>query len=223
MRRITGGAGYRKGLSVRPSGARGARAPAPVHDLGLLDGASGAAPEERIQSTRPEGGGPEHAFTEAQARRAAVSFLALTIRSAYEVREYLLRRGSLSSTADSVLDWLQQLGYVDDARFIREWVFKRRRNLVGRDRLRHEILGKGIPGEIVTRELEDAFPFEAEVEDARRLVGRLSRRNWHPDRVLERLWAALARRGFSRKAMELAVAEISCSAGDPRVMPEDPV
>ncbi len=133
----------------------------------------------------------------ARIRERAVRLLAVRPRSRSELRQRLCRYGPPELVLQVVED-LQRRGLVDDLRFSVEWVRTRRavRGL-GSERLRHELLRKGVSRETVEQALregggdEEALAVALARDRLRRCVG-LPR-----DVAFRRLAGYLARRGFS--------------------------
>jgi regulatory protein len=149
----------------------------------------------------------------ARMRERALRLLAVRPRASSELRERLCRYGPPELVAQ-VVEELQRRGLVDDLRFAVEWVRERRaaRGL-GAQRLRYELLRKGVDRETVEHALREGGDDEEAVAVAlardrlgrspglpqevafRRLAGYLARRGFSPAVVSRALWAV----GLQRK------------------------
>ncbi len=89
----------------------------------------------------------------AKVRNSAVGSLARREHSYYELREKLLHKFNDAKCVDAALEWVSELGYLDDARFagmfVRSSVSKGR----GPERITRELQQKGVAAHIV----EDAL------------------------------------------------------------------
>jgi len=135
-----------------------------------------------------------------KARDYALLLLSFRERTRHEMEERLLRKKFPAPTAAMVVADLERVGLLDDERFARLYVQERVRlqpraaRLIGR-----ELLKKGVSREIIDQaigsEIGAGREEEMAVELARRASARL--RGIEPEAAKRRLWAFLARRGFS--------------------------
>ena len=128
----------------------------------------------------------------------ALHFLSFRSRSIQEMRDYLTRKGCSQELAAVVLSRLEGEGYLNDARFSREWVENRSAfRPRGVSLLKAELRHKGIPNETIESALAQADLQESELalKAARRVAGRYAALPQETFRL--RLGAFLQRRGFS--------------------------
>lgn len=138
---------------------------------------------------------------EKAARVAAFDLLARKAWSARELTHRLTRRGAPAALAHSVVGDLEARGYVNDTAFAEWWASTRARaRKIGSLRLRHELLGRGIPAALAAAAVEAAFEdggeLEHALEAARRRLPALLRSA--PERAPARLRDFLLRRGYPR-------------------------
>lgn len=131
---------------------------------------------------------------EKKAKSLVLRMLMLRQRSRHELEQYLERKGFLRESTCSVLDTLEEYGYINDTEFTRWWVNKRlgKRGLRG---LRQELRMKGIcTGTIdeIFNELECDAEYNCAVRLAEKEIGRRDR----ADNYL-RLLRLLNRRGYT--------------------------
>jgi len=132
------------------------------------------------------------------AHTRALHFLSFRSHSAQEMRDYLTRKDCSPQLISSVLVRLEEEGYLNDARFSREWVENRSAfRPRGVSLLKAELRRKGIPNETIESTLAQADLQESELalKAARRVVGRYAALPQETFRL--RLGAYLQRRGFS--------------------------
>jgi regulatory protein len=125
-------------------------------------------------------------------------FLSFRSRSAQEMRDYLTRKGCSPELTSAVLRRLEEEGYLDDARFCREWLENRsafRPRSVSL--IKAELRQKGLTDEVIESTLAQANLQESELalNAARRAVGRYE--SLPEETFLLRLGAFLQRRGFA--------------------------
>mgnify|MGYP006292988203 CR=1 FL=1 len=138
-------------------------------------------------------------------------------RSRREVREKLERKKFTAPVIGEVLDKLEDLGLIDDEKFARLWIrsrirFKPRSSwLIGR-----ELREKGIKEEMIGPILEEEYPAEEEREAVRSLAARRIRyyRRDNRETARRKLYAYLARRGFSGDMISKAVGEVLAAEND---------
>jgi regulatory protein len=159
-------------------------------------------------SRRARGGSREPPGRD-QAFEIAARFLAARPRTRWEVERRLLRTRADEATIGATLDHLTELGYLDDAAFVRWWAEQRDRHAPrGRRLLEAELRGKGVPREVIEafretyaspeRTPDDALLPASDDERARvALEGHLRGRTLPEDpKALQRLGMFLVRRGF---------------------------
>lgn len=158
-------------------------------------------------------------------RQAALDLLAHRPRSVAELRRRLLRKGFPDRAVDACLADLHERGWLDDdafaATFVRERIRRRPR---GRRGLLAELRSRGVGAERAARVVEETLAEEdvSELELARAAARAWSRRAGRVEpaadpaakreawlRQRRRLYAYLARRGFSADVIGAVVAEVT--------------
>ena len=128
----------------------------------------------------------------------ALHFLSFRSRSIQETRDYLTRKGCSPELTSAVLRRLEEEGYLDDARFCREWLENRSAfRPRGVSLIKAELRQKGVSNEVIETSLAQADLQESELalKAAQRVVGRYAALPQETFRL--RLGAFLQRRGFS--------------------------
>jgi regulatory protein len=137
---------------------------------------------------------------EEQARALCLRLLTARARTRAELAGQLAKRGYPDDVSAWVLDRLTGVGLVDDAGFAEQWVHSRQANAgKGKRALAAELHTKGVDKDVITSVLGGINP-AAERGRAEQLVRKkLRRENLSDDvRVIRRLVAMLARRGFDQ-------------------------
>lgn len=121
-----------------------------------------------------------------------------------ELQTKLLRRGFEDDEVAATLDRLHGEGLVDDVQSARQWIGEKlRRGEVGRRRLTHDLMRRGVDHDVCQQLLSELLP-EDDGEATHDAAQRWLRRQ-PPGRDPQLLSAALARhlerRGFSRRAI----------------------
>jgi regulatory protein len=130
----------------------------------------------------------------ASAKDRAVRIVSTTSISEKALKTRLIQRGERPEDAAQAVDWLRDLGALDDQAMAKRVVARCLGKGYGEARIRQELYAKGIPREFWAEALEN-LPDQSDSIDrfvAQRLRGR------DPDqKELQRLTAALQRRGHS--------------------------
>ena len=165
---------------------------------------------------------------ERQLREEALRLLGARDRTRRELERRLLQRGADPQAVERVLDWLADLGYLDDRRFAEHWV-RSRRNRWGPRKLELELREKGVDPEIVRAQIEAVSADWQDLRVAAALVRRRLERSQQAltlaasardeERQRRRLVDYLLRRGFCYETAEKAVREVfsgeGCGVTDP--------
>jgi len=126
-------------------------------------------------------------------------------RSENEIIQRLKKKGFSEDTGREVGIYLKDRGFIDDTRFaesLKKTAVEQKH--LGRSGVLHYMLMRGIPREIIERVAGDDDDYQ---EAARAFVdkkmGKL--RGLEPREIKRRLWAALARKGFSAAVIARAL------------------
>ena len=148
----------------------------------------------------------------AKAREKALALLAVRARSRRELTDRLGRSGHEADAVETVVADLEAAGLIDDAAFARAWADDRvRLRPSGRRKLESELVGKGIPRDVIARVLDETFEEHAELELAARAASKRTRRfgGAVPEKERARLHAFLVRRGFSHEVAGVVVGDLT--------------
>ena len=137
----------------------------------------------------------------------AVAFLAQRARASGEIRQKLRRKLYMEDTIEMVLYKLEKERFVDDEAFARDWAASRARSQLGRSRIMQELRMKGISqetAEAALDEVDEDESDEAAAALARKLLKRYSSEA-DERKAMQKLLAAMARRGYGYEASKRAV------------------
>lgn len=142
-------------------------------------------------------------------------------RTRAELAGQLSKRGYPDDISSRVLDRLTDAGLVDDADFAEHWVRSRRLNAgKGKRALAAELRNKGVHGDVITATLA-GIDAGAERERAEQLVRDKLRREKLTDddtKIARRLVGMLARRGYHPSlALDVVTIELATERGRRRV------
>jgi regulatory protein len=146
-------------------------------------------------------------------------FLSFRIRSNEEVRTYLERKGYAAEVVEAVLAQLEEDGFLNDARFSREWVENRTTfRPRSQSMLGWELKQKGVSPEAIETALAEADLDDANLalEAAQRALGRYADLPW--EAFARKLGAYLQRRGFSAQVTWATVRQLWNTMHDSKTM-----
>lgn len=150
-----------------------------------------------------------------RARQYGYLLLRYRPRSVKEFYQRLIKKGFADETANKVIEEFKRRGLLDDKKFAEVWVSERiSLKPAGKSLIKRELKIKGINSELIDRALEGAKPFYDEQKIAKelaekrfRILGKLEKQ-----KKKRRVYAYLARRGFSSDAIWKAINEIFTNA-----------
>ncbi|GAB3713654.1 regulatory protein RecX [Mariniluteicoccus flavus] len=144
------------------------------------------------------------------ARQIVLRQLTMQARTRHELAETLRRKGVPGEAAERVLDRMDEVGLVDDARFAASWVESRQqRRHLSRRALRQELGRKGVDRDVIDEAMAEVGS-DDEREAALALAEKKLRSMGGLDPVVQRrrLAGALARKGFGPSTTSSVLAEV---------------
>lgn len=128
------------------------------------------------------------------AEAVALRYLNRAEHSRVQLARKLRKKGFSAAEYKPPLDYLTQIGALDDRRFAAAWLELRvLSRYEGRERLFAELLSRGVSQEIARGVLRDHFQHTCEQEVCEKAVKQYARRG----KTRRQMFAALIRRGFS--------------------------
>ncbi|KYH35581.1 regulatory protein RecX [Clostridium tepidiprofundi DSM 19306] len=133
-----------------------------------------------------------------KAKNRALRILEKCIKTEKEVKERLIKLGYSDDTAERVLKFLKEYDFINDKKyakmFIKEKILKE-----GRNKIRFELLKKGVPEEIIQNEI-DLIECEEEKNSAFELAEKrykvLKKLETNDSKIYKKLFNYLVRRGY---------------------------
>lgn len=150
----------------------------------------------------------------AQARERALRLLAVRARSRREVEERLRRSGFSEEAVREAVASLEARGYLDDRTFARELASSRLRGRpVGRMRILHDLIRRGIEPREAEEALEAALEGEAAESELERAIRAARSRLRHvptdwDEKSVARMVRFLRGRGFTGETIRKALARL---------------
>lgn len=143
----------------------------------------------------------------AAARSAAVSFLAMKLRTAYEVSQKLSDMGYGEATIEKVIDNLKEINYIDDYNYACKYISEKSKLKPKSVKLLSmELKQKGITDDIINNTFENFELDEGEVA-LELLRKRFSKYTVLDEKMIQKMKTFLAGRGFSYSQISKAVTE----------------
>lgn len=137
----------------------------------------------------------------------ATGYLARFDRTEAQVAAFLTGKGATATQAKRAIERLKRLNYLDDASYARRWIEKRlTRRPMGKERLKAELLTKGLPERVVEEAVRVAWRWVSEEELALRVLN--SREGHGTERDLRRATRLLRERGFDEDTIESVVGRV---------------
>jgi regulatory protein len=145
-----------------------------------------------------------------RARNAVNRLLKIRMRSELEIRGKLLQKGFSERVVDEVVQFFTKAKLINDRQFARMWINSRLIRPFGLSRIRFELHSKGIDKDIIESELSEiasGFDEDSVVCDlAKRRAAKF--KNIKKDKLKQRVYGYLLRRGFSPSAVIKAIKKI---------------
>lgn len=140
--------------------------------------------------------------TEAELYNYAVGALGRITRTVMQLRRLLQRRVTPGESGvamiEAVLSRLQAQQYLSDTRYAASYSALRKENQrLGKRRVAQDLMQKGVPAEVISRELELTYSDTDEETQARAFLARKRTRKPTDQRETARVFRMLARAGFS--------------------------
>lgn len=138
--------------------------------------------------------------------------LKIRFRSEKEVRDKSRKKGFGEPTVDEAVGYFKAIDLINDRQFARKWIASRlsRTKPFGIHRIRFELKEKGIAPELINEEIAQVIPDYSETEIIAHLAQRqaVKHRNIPREKVKQRVYGYLLRRGFNPAAVMKAIKAI---------------
>jgi regulatory protein len=148
------------------------------------------------------------------AMNRALNILGYRARAKGELRERLLRAGYAGETVNGVIEYLLELGYLDDEEFARELVRWGVRKQYGSRRVFADLRRAGVDEGIAREAVEEEFAGRSEYETALKIARRRYNTGEDSDAQARRVYGFLMRRGYSAGVCAEVAHEYRQEAGE---------
>src|SRR5947207_9848815 len=141
----------------------------------------------------------------------AMRYLSGRLHSTSELRRKLARQEYSAAMIDEVLEELQRLGYLDDARFAKTKALSAAQHKHhGPRRAMMELMRAGVKKDVAKEAVGEVYESNDNVAEARRLAEKQAARlkKLDPQVAKRRLMGMLARRGFDYDAIRPVIEEV---------------
>lgn len=146
-----------------------------------------------------------------RANNYALSLLSFRARSEKEIRDRMLQKGYELSVIENTVQYLKEQRYVNDREFAEAFIKdKAELSHYGRNRIKTELLKKGIPKEMIDELIEATIQTDTEYETARELAESKmkSYQKDKKDSQYRKLSGYLLRKGYSYDIVSRVVKEL---------------
>ncbi|MCX7921808.1 MAG: recombination regulator RecX [Clostridia bacterium] len=142
------------------------------------------------------------------AKSTAIKFLSLKMRSGKEVFNKLILEGFDTEAAESVVEELKAIGYINDELYAQKYIFDRSKlKPKAKKLIKLELVSKGIGEDIADNVLGNWEVDEETVAES--LVKRkFGKYNFNDEKIIRKVYAFLQHRGFDYEIINLVVKNI---------------
>jgi regulatory protein len=134
-----------------------------------------------------------------KARAYAFLLLKFRLRSENELKARLRQKGFSSELAESTVNFLKDKEFIDDRVFAKGWVSSRLKRPFGLNKIKQELIQKGLAKEVISEALaqakEDYNESQLVIQLAKKRFSKLA--GIEPLKAKARVYGYLMRRGFS--------------------------
>ncbi len=136
----------------------------------------------------------------------ALNYISIRDRSEKEINDYLYKKQYAQEIIKEVISKLENLGLIDDVKFVHTWIQWRASKLSSKIKIRQELMQKGIDSQIINEALASIDETE-EVAKAKELADKYAYR--YDSR--QKLMAYMSRRGYSYDVIRQAIEDLDIS------------
>jgi regulatory protein len=140
-----------------------------------------------------------------KAENYLIKILSYRPRTVLEVERKLKMKGFSEEVIKDVVEKAKNLGYLNDSRFVEEWIRYRKNKKFGNLRIKEELINLGISRETIEENLKEDDDFLTCVSLLKQKAKNL-RNNFNQKR---KIFNFLKRRGFSTELIKKAFKEIN--------------
>lgn len=143
-----------------------------------------------------------------KARSLLLRLLTYRSRSIKEASDYLQAKGFTDEIIKAIIGEMTDYGYLDDKKFVDDFISYRKQNGYGKLKVRYELIAKGIDKNLIDEKLEALFSISDDLARIRTLIEkRLSFNEKVDERWFKREASFLKRRGYHDNLILTALKE----------------
>ena len=134
--------------------------------------------------------------------KAALNYVARAEQGRFLLSRKLEAKGFDKNSISKALDYMEEKGYIDDARFALSWLHSRAGKNEGRLKLSNELLARGIKKDVAKSVLDDFFEENDEKEKCEKEYKKLLSKGLkgeNDEKFEKKIYDRLVRLGFSSK------------------------
>ena len=134
-----------------------------------------------------------------------MQYVAYAPRSQRQVEQQLAKKGVDEQSIAGAVETMKKYGYIDDAAYVQEFVRSYAKRM-GAQAIRQKLMQNGVSGRVVEENL--SLSDEAQLETACMILTKQAKKyqKLEPQKAKQRMYAMLARRGFSGEVIRRAMA-----------------
>ncbi|MDR0852345.1 MAG: recombination regulator RecX [Clostridiales Family XIII bacterium] len=179
-----------------------------------FDGTPAENTEESIGEDRPKN---KNKKPKISAQEKALCLLEKQSRTAYQIRLSLSKAGYDAQEIDEALEFLVDVGYIDDAAYAKRYLEILIEKGRGRRRAADEMRRHGLAAELVRFTIEDGYPAETERENAMIIATKATsemRDDVPKTQIARRISLKLTGQGYNFDVINSVIDEIIRRRGD---------
>ena len=136
--------------------------------------------------------------------------LKLRLRSEKEIRDHLKRKNFSQSVIEHAAEYFKQADLINDRTFAKAWIASRLARPFGINRIRYELIQKGIDKELLNSELDQAKSRTDEQSSVRELALKQNAKHARLDKLKrkQRVYGYLLRKGFQAETINKVLREL---------------
>ena len=126
----------------------------------------------------------------------ALSYLEKGMKTQKGIRDYLKKKGYLDESIDKAIEKLIEYGYINDELFAESYI-NTYCNIKGKQKIKFELIAKGIDKQIIEQKLEDLLDEDEQINACFALAKKYLKNKVIDEKTYQKLCAHLVSKGFS--------------------------
>ena len=143
----------------------------------------------------------------------ALSYLEKNIKTEKGIRDYLKSKGYLDENIDKSVEKLKEYGYINDEVFAESYI-KTYSSSKGANKIKYDLISKGVDKTIVDEKLEELILEEEEIEVCKKISEKYLKGRAIDQKLKQKLYNHLNSKGFKFDIISKVVREINWEGDD---------